>query len=428
MSRPRLSARAAILMSVLTLLPLLVVAPAAPAVAAASVTPRVVVAMGDSISRAASADGTPADNARNSWSTGSNPEVGSHLQQLGAIAGWTPPAYNVALGGATTADLPRQAAAAVGRAADYVTILSGGNDVCRSSSVETLPSPEWSAANLAEALEILSAGRPDARIFVASIPDLRALHAAGITTRSAPLVWAAAGICPIMLADPYDASPAAEQRRAAIQRHIVAVNDAMAAACAEVRNCFDDDGAVFGLPVTPADMSTLDYFHPSIRGQAAIAAVTWQKVIEKGVLLDEPSTGAPPATDPVETVIDDSSPLISWTGDWASTRWYLDRGGSVSYIKSLGSSYSHSFTGTRVSIVSRTTASAGIGEVRIDGRVVAQIDSYSSDTRYNQVVFRSDALPNRVHTITVTALNEKAAASTGRNLILDALIIEAPGG
>jgi lysophospholipase L1-like esterase len=401
------------------------IVPAAGAADAAEVfAPRVVVAMGDSITRAAVADGTMNDNSDYGWATGSSTAVRSHVTRLAERQGWRPSAYNVALGGTTSDDLVRQASSAVARGADYVTILSGANDVCRATSTSTLPSPDAVAANLASALRVINEGRPAARILLASIPNIRSLYAAGMTTDGAPLVWSFAGICPIALADPLDRSPAAEERRAAVEANIAAVNRAMAAVCARAASCVDDDGAVFAMAVEPADLSPLDYFHPSVTGQAKIAAVTWQKALDKGLFAAAPSAPAPSPPAPTELVIDETSPSIVWTGEWSSTRSALDSGGSVAFIKAMRSGFSLAFTGTRVSVVARTTPSAGISEVRIDGVLVARVDSYSESPRHQQVIFRSDGLAPGEHRITVTATSDLNPASTGRNLILDALVVE----
>ena len=72
--------------------------------------------------------------------------------------------------------------------------------------------------------------------------------------------------------------------------------------------------------VSFSDLSTRDYFHPSVSGQAKIAAATWEKAIEKGVF-SAPLVALPPAspTAPTCTTVDDTSSKISWSGGWAKT-------------------------------------------------------------------------------------------------------------
>lgn len=40
-------------------------------------------------------------------------------------------------------------------------------------------------------------------------------------------------------------------------------------------NCRYDQNAAFNTKFTAADVSTRDYFHPSVAGQIKVAAVTW---------------------------------------------------------------------------------------------------------------------------------------------------------
>jgi plastocyanin len=55
----------------------------------------------------------------------------------------------------------------------------------------------------------------------------------------------------------------------------VADNEAIARACARFIHCRFDSNAAFNLQFVPSDVSTRDYFHPSVAGQAKAAAVTW---------------------------------------------------------------------------------------------------------------------------------------------------------
>ncbi len=59
---------------------------------------------------------------------------------------------------------------------------------------------------------------------------------------------------------------------------MTAYNTALAELCAiAANNCRYDGGAVAGTVFVAADISTRDYFHPSLAGQAKFAEVTWQK-------------------------------------------------------------------------------------------------------------------------------------------------------
>jgi len=41
--------------------------------------------------------------------------------------------------------------------------------------------------------------------------------------------------------------------------------------------CRYDDGAVFNYSFNKTEVSRLDYFHPSLAGQATLAKLTWTK-------------------------------------------------------------------------------------------------------------------------------------------------------
>ena len=45
--------------------------------------------------------------------------------------------------------------------------------------------------------------------------------------------------------------------------------------CAAVARCLFDDNAVFNFQFASGHVSKLDYFHPSLSGQAALAEITW---------------------------------------------------------------------------------------------------------------------------------------------------------
>jgi hypothetical protein len=55
----------------------------------------------------------------------------------------------------------------------------------------------------------------------------------------------------------------------------VADNLALSRVCAKFIHCRFDGNAAFNLQFVRSDVSTRDYFHPSVAGQAKAAAVTW---------------------------------------------------------------------------------------------------------------------------------------------------------
>jgi hypothetical protein len=54
-----------------------------------------------------------------------------------------------------------------------------------------------------------------------------------------------------------------------------AFNQILADVCAQYSRCRWDGGAVYRYEFTASQVSALDFFHPSLNGQAALARVTW---------------------------------------------------------------------------------------------------------------------------------------------------------
>jgi lysophospholipase L1-like esterase len=231
---------------------------------------------GDSITRAFETCTLPfTDCPGNSWSTGTSTTVNSHYRRIlpvhPAIAGR---AYNDARTGARMTDLNGQVAAAVSQRVEYVTILMGANDVCTSSE-STMTPVATLQAQFRTALTTLTTGLPDARVYVVSIPNIYNLWSIWHTNLGAVFVWSIAGICQSMLANPLSSSSADTARRARVAQRNVDDNNAIAAVCAQFVHCRFDGGATYGTAFVRSDVSTIDYFHPSVAGQAKLAGVTW---------------------------------------------------------------------------------------------------------------------------------------------------------
>jgi hypothetical protein len=250
------------------------VLPGRPAAAESGLAPPAsMAAIGDSISRAADVCCYYGDHPGQSWSTGDGwwDPVRSHYERIRAanpaIAGR---GYNDAADGAQMAEAPGQAAAAVAQGAEYVTILMGANDLCTSSAATMTPTASF-RKSLQATLETLHNGLPNAHVFVSSIPNIYQLWQVLHTNRLAQAIWTYAGICPAMLS-PWNT----EAQRQQVAAREADFNQALADVCgAYVTYCRFDGGAVYQYGFTANDVSTLDFFHPSLSGQAALADVTW---------------------------------------------------------------------------------------------------------------------------------------------------------
>jgi lysophospholipase L1-like esterase len=273
--------------------------------AQATKPPRVMAALGDSITRGynSSGPGCPSgpglDCPKNSWATGTNPAVDSVRERLDAISPQPLTAYNDAVSGARAVNLLSQAQVAASQDPDFVLIEIGANDACAST-----PTPTATFSSQArEAMQVLVAGNKNVYIQLMSIPDVNNLRT--IFTEppdpNALLRWELFNVCQGLLANPLSTEPADEARREAFREQVMAYNAALAEVCAEFKRCIWDDEAVFDSHFTTADVatvqdtvglnippfnlipifgpgfanSTADYFHPSISGQAKLAEAAW---------------------------------------------------------------------------------------------------------------------------------------------------------
>lgn len=255
---------------------LALVASATLTASAAPAYPRSIASTGDSITRAYNTGWFPyVDNPSASWSTGTNSTVRSHYTRLLAlqplISGH---AYNDAKSGAKMVDLAGQMTTAAGQRVDYVTVLMGGNDVCTSSE-STMTSVTNFRAQFTSAMNVITTKSPSTRVYVVSIPNVYQLWNVLKSNGTARAVWWTFGVCQSMLANPESTAQADVDRRARVLQRDVDFNTALAQVCALYTQCRFDGNAVFNTTFTAADITTRDYFHPSVSGQAKLASVSW---------------------------------------------------------------------------------------------------------------------------------------------------------
>jgi PKD repeat protein len=141
----------------------------------------------------------------------------------------------------------------------------------------------------------LTAGSSATYAYVVSIPDVYQLWNLFKNDFWARFIWATAGICQSLLANPGSTAATDVARRAAVRQRNIDYNAALASVCAEFVRCRFDGNVVFNTPFTTADVSG-DYFHPSTAGQAKLAAVSWAAGYTWG---SAPPPPPPPNEDPV---------------------------------------------------------------------------------------------------------------------------------
>lgn len=243
--------------------------------AAVAPLPNSMASIGDSISRATDVCCSYGDHPTNSWTTGSSGSDGisSHYERIlaanPAISGRN---FSDAVSGAKMSDAPAQANLAVSQGAEYVTVLMGANDAC-TATVPTMTSVESFRANFTTTLQTLTSGTAVTKqVFVSSIPDVYKLWQLYRSDFFAQVVWGSAKICQSLLAPSRSSA-----ERLAVQQRVKDYNTALASVCSANPKCRYDGGAVFDYSFTKAEVSKLDYFHPSLAGQAKLASLTWAR-------------------------------------------------------------------------------------------------------------------------------------------------------
>jgi hypothetical protein len=85
------------------------------------------------------------------------------------------------------------------------------------------------------------------------------------------------------------------------------------------------------------------------------------------------------------------------------------------------------FRGTAISWSGARRPNTGIAKVYVDDILVEEIDTYSPTNRIQDTVFRATGLADAPHTLTIEATGLKNAASTGRQIVVDAFDVTTPG-
>jgi lysophospholipase L1-like esterase len=237
--------------------------------------PTSIAAVGDSITQAASTGGSlGTDYPQNSWSTGTNATVNSHYLRLlalsSAISGRN---YNRSVSGAKMVDLNAQMQGVVGLQPDYLTVLIGGNDLCTDTAAG-MTSVSAFRSQFQTAMATLAAGSPNTNVYVSSIPNVYHLWELFKGNFWARFIWSVGNICQSLLANPTSTNATDVARRAAVAQRNVDFNTQLAEVCTASAHCRWDGNAAYNTVFTTSDASG-DYFHPSISGQAKLAAVSW---------------------------------------------------------------------------------------------------------------------------------------------------------
>lgn len=249
--------------------------------------PSLLAAIGDSYSQGYSVSPQHLyNNPAFSWVVGSATGDGvfSLRERLGAL-GANLTVVDAATSGKKMNDAARQAANVVAAARNlgagrtaYITFELGTNDLCDDAKT----SPTDFEAQLGSAISILRGGLPvGSEILMLPIPDFehfRSITQADPKARATLAQYVNSRNCAPFLGS--DGSLTLDQARAAM----VGYNAILLRACDGIQStdgasgrlyCRTDQALLSERDFTIGDLSTVDYFHPSLSGQAKMAAAAW---------------------------------------------------------------------------------------------------------------------------------------------------------
>jgi lysophospholipase L1-like esterase len=249
--------------------------------------PALLGAIGDSYSQAYSV--TPAylrDHTQFSWviGTAKNDGVFSLAERFAALGG-SPKLVDAATSGRKMNDAPRQATAVVAAARKlssgqtaYVTFELGTNDLCDDPKTD----PASFESDLQSAISILRAGLPaGSRILMLSVPDfshLRDITQADQKAKAFLALPRNSTACAPFLGDnsPSTLAEAGTYLRQYDESLAQACEDVSAAGATNgMLYCTTNESLLSMRDFTIADLSTVDYLHPSLTGQHRIADAAW---------------------------------------------------------------------------------------------------------------------------------------------------------
>ncbi|WP_150307014.1 right-handed parallel beta-helix repeat-containing protein [Planctomonas psychrotolerans] len=152
-------------------------------------------------------------------------------------------------------------------------------------------------------------------------------------------------------------------------------------------------------------------------GQKNSASTGSNIFLDSVIVEDDPTDAVGPGT------YENGAAAIVSSGPWSTVTSGQDSGGSAGRLDSVGAA-TLTFTGTGVTWLTRMNDYAGIAEVFLDGARVKTVDLYSEAPKHRTVAFDSGALAAGTHTLRIERTGLKGTQSTGKNIFLDAIVVE----
>lgn len=244
--------------------------PLSPQIATAQPTAYSLVALGDSITTAFDAEGI-FDNLDYSWSTGTSTEsrLISHYTRLKqSMPSVEIYEENLAVAGSLAADTMSQAQQMQTIHPNYVTLLTGANDLCAWIDQDS-DSLQIFKQQLNATLDYLISQSPDVKILLVPIPNLANIYALGMANHCEEK-WSIFNICPKYLS-PNNTDVDRQLFLTSLDQANLAIYNVAQSRPQNIKFATGVDQA----RLTADHISKIDCFHPSVAGQNYLAQLTW---------------------------------------------------------------------------------------------------------------------------------------------------------
>ena len=184
---------------------------------------------------------------------------------------------------------------------------------------------------------------------------------------------------------------------------------------------FQLDGSNLGQPVTQPPYQTHWDATAASNGSHTLTAIATNNAGE--------STTSSPVTVTVAngvggggtTRLEQDNPAVKYTGTWYIASDPKTSGGTADESNQANATATLTFNGTKVTWISYLGPNAaGIATVSVDGKVVGQVDTYSSTVQYQAPVYTASNLAPGTHTITITVTGNYDPAGNSAYVVVDA--------
>lgn len=229
-----------------------------------------VVGAGDSLNTGfdSTSDCTFVDCHDNTWATGA--KVNSIHKRISVLNNQPTEAMNVAQTGSTVSMLSKQLSRIPVEGRTSLNITIGSNDVCNSE----MTSVDDFAKEFSGALQGYVERKPDSIIYVSSIPNIVMLREMFKSNFAAQIMWDVSGFCSQVFS-----SEATSETRAMVSEQVQKFNEILANVCTQEFGdvCRWDNYALYNHKFSEEEISNIDYFHPSVKGQERLAQIVWDE-------------------------------------------------------------------------------------------------------------------------------------------------------